>query len=80
MTTSLCIFEDKQYASLLPLTALRPVWDIRCGIFTLGEKIERAYARSNDPPELPDLPRTARTGGTPEPSGERAAGRLRACS
>jgi UDP-N-acetylglucosamine diphosphorylase / glucose-1-phosphate thymidylyltransferase / UDP-N-acetylgalactosamine diphosphorylase / glucosamine-1-phosphate N-acetyltransferase / galactosamine-1-phosphate N-acetyltransferase len=44
MTTSLGIFEDKQYASLLPLTALHPVWDIRCGIFTLGEKIERAYA------------------------------------
>jgi UDP-N-acetylglucosamine diphosphorylase / glucose-1-phosphate thymidylyltransferase / UDP-N-acetylgalactosamine diphosphorylase / glucosamine-1-phosphate N-acetyltransferase / galactosamine-1-phosphate N-acetyltransferase len=44
MTTSLCIFEDRQYASLLPLSALRPVWDIRCGIFTLGEKIERTYA------------------------------------
>ena len=43
MTASLCIFEDKQYATLLPITALRPVWDIRCGIFTLREKIERAY-------------------------------------
>ena len=43
MTASLCIFEDRQYATLLPITALRPVWDIRCGIFSLREKIERAY-------------------------------------
>jgi UDP-N-acetylglucosamine diphosphorylase / glucose-1-phosphate thymidylyltransferase / UDP-N-acetylgalactosamine diphosphorylase / glucosamine-1-phosphate N-acetyltransferase / galactosamine-1-phosphate N-acetyltransferase len=43
MTTTLCIFEDGQYANLLPLTALRPVWDIRCGILTLGQKIEHAW-------------------------------------
>lgn len=43
MTTSLCIFEDRQVTSLLPLTALRPVWDLRCGIQTLEQKILREY-------------------------------------
>ena len=39
----LCIFEDDGYANLLPLTFLRPVYDLRCGINTLREKITRAY-------------------------------------
>ncbi len=43
MTTTLCIFEDGQYANLLPLAALRPVWDLRCGILTLGQKIELTW-------------------------------------
>ncbi len=43
MTTTLCIFEDAQVANLLPLAALRPVWDIRCGILTLGQKIEHTW-------------------------------------
>jgi UDP-N-acetylglucosamine diphosphorylase/glucosamine-1-phosphate N-acetyltransferase len=43
MATTLCIFEDAEYAQLLPLAYLRPTWDLRCGILTLGEKIERAF-------------------------------------
>jgi UDP-N-acetylglucosamine diphosphorylase/glucosamine-1-phosphate N-acetyltransferase len=39
----LCIFEDEGYAHLLPLTYLRPVYELRCGIHTLKEKITRAY-------------------------------------
>ncbi len=46
MTTTLCIFEDGQYANLLPLAALRPVWDLRCGILTLGQKIEHSWPGS----------------------------------
>jgi len=43
MTTTLCVFEDPGYTQLLPLVYLRPTWDLRCGILTLGEKIERAF-------------------------------------
>lgn len=43
MAHTLCIFEDPEYAQLLPLVYLRPTWDLRCGILTLGEKIERAF-------------------------------------
>ncbi len=45
----LCIFEDEGYKNLLPLAYFRPVYDLRCGINTLREKIARAY---------PDLPLT----------------------
>jgi len=44
MATTLCIFEDPEYAQLLPLVYLRPTWDLRCGILTLGEKIERVFS------------------------------------
>jgi len=40
---NLCIFEDNGYTKLLPLTYLRPVYDLRCGINTIREKIVRAY-------------------------------------
>ncbi len=36
-----CIYEDNAYTSFLPLTHLRPVFDLRCGIFTLAERIDR---------------------------------------
>ncbi len=39
MRTSICIFEDEGYRNLLPLTYLRPSYDLRCGILTLREKI-----------------------------------------
>lgn len=39
----ICIFEDEYYRGLLPLTYLRPVYDLRCGQLTLREKIARAY-------------------------------------
>jgi UDP-N-acetylglucosamine diphosphorylase/glucosamine-1-phosphate N-acetyltransferase len=45
MVSTVCIFEDPQYANLLPLTYTRPVYDLRCGILTLREKIQRAYPK-----------------------------------
>src|SRR5689334_21673173 len=36
-----CIYEDNLSRNLLPLTALRPVFDLRCGASSLLEKIER---------------------------------------
>jgi len=39
MKTVICIFEDEGFSNLLPLTYLRPSYDLRCGILTLREKI-----------------------------------------
>jgi len=39
----LCIFEDEKYRNLYPLILLRPVYDLRCGILTLREKIRRVF-------------------------------------
>jgi UDP-N-acetylglucosamine diphosphorylase/glucosamine-1-phosphate N-acetyltransferase len=47
MSNTICIFEDPQYAQLLPMAYTRPVYDLRCGILTLREKIERAYPKAN---------------------------------
>jgi UDP-N-acetylglucosamine diphosphorylase/glucosamine-1-phosphate N-acetyltransferase len=43
MIESLCIFEDQNYRRLLPLTFMRPVYDLRCGILTLRGKIGRSF-------------------------------------
>ena len=43
MITRTCIFEDQFSRRLLPLVYTRPVYDLRCGILTLGEKIRRRY-------------------------------------
>jgi UDP-N-acetylglucosamine diphosphorylase/glucosamine-1-phosphate N-acetyltransferase len=40
---TLIIYEDEGYRKLLPLTYSRPVFDLRCGINTLREKIIREY-------------------------------------
>ncbi len=40
---ALCIFEDDQVANLLPLTYVRPAYDLRCGILTLREKLQHSY-------------------------------------
>jgi len=45
--SSICIFEDENYSKLLPLTWFHPVFDLRCGINTLFEKIKRCYPRTN---------------------------------
>jgi UDP-N-acetylglucosamine diphosphorylase/glucosamine-1-phosphate N-acetyltransferase len=42
----LCIFEDNFYRRLLPLVYFRPVYDLRCGILTLREKILRGYPKN----------------------------------
>jgi len=40
---SICIFEDKKYQQLQPLTYFRPVYHLRCGILSLHRKIRRNY-------------------------------------
>ncbi len=47
MVDSICIFEGIYYKRLLPLVYMRPEYDLRCGILTLREKIQRSY---------PDIP------------------------
>jgi UDP-N-acetylglucosamine diphosphorylase/glucosamine-1-phosphate N-acetyltransferase len=38
-----CVFEDDRHADLLPLVYCRPVYELRCGISSLLDKILRAY-------------------------------------
>ena len=44
----LAIFEDEAATNFLPLTWTRPVWELRCGIWTLREAIEEAYGHRAD--------------------------------
>jgi len=37
------LFEDERACDLYPLVYLRPVFDLRCGIFTLKEKVRRLF-------------------------------------
>lgn len=46
MKQIICLFEDEGYKNLLPLTYTRPVYDLRCGILTLGQKIIKYYPQS----------------------------------
>ncbi|MBN2571778.1 MAG: GlmU family protein [Ignavibacteriales bacterium] len=43
MADSICILEGIYYKRLLPLVYLRPTYDLRCGILTIREKIEKCY-------------------------------------
>ncbi|MCL5268795.1 MAG: GlmU family protein [Bacteroidetes bacterium] len=40
----ICIFEDEFYKKLMPLVHFRPVYDLKCGITSLREKIARSYS------------------------------------
>ena len=40
---NLCIYEDIEAQAFGPLTLLRPVFALRCGIFTLAEKLALAF-------------------------------------
>ncbi len=40
----LCLFEDELYANFLPLTYIRPVFDLRCGIQLIREKLTKRFA------------------------------------
>jgi UDP-N-acetylglucosamine diphosphorylase / glucose-1-phosphate thymidylyltransferase / UDP-N-acetylgalactosamine diphosphorylase / glucosamine-1-phosphate N-acetyltransferase / galactosamine-1-phosphate N-acetyltransferase len=42
-----CIFEDIHYRNFLPLAYLRPVYELRCGSFTLRENIESYMPRAS---------------------------------
>ncbi len=39
----ICIFEDEFYKKLLPLVHFRGVFDLKCGIYSLQQKIVRGY-------------------------------------
>ena len=39
---SFTLFADESQADLYPLTLTRPLFDLRCGIFTMREKWEKA--------------------------------------
>ena len=41
----ICIFEDNSYSDFEPLVYSRPVYDLRCGMDTLKEKIMRSYSK-----------------------------------
>lgn len=43
------IFEDSQYNDFFPVTLTRPVWDIRCGIFTIHYRYATLF-----PSQFPD--------------------------
>ncbi len=43
----ICIYEDRNYRKLLPLVYFRPVYDLRCGITLLREKILRCFTDAN---------------------------------
>ncbi len=43
MTDRICLFEDQYFRRLLPLVYTRPVYDLRCGMLTLREKIQKRY-------------------------------------
>lgn len=36
------LFEDEKYIQLLPLVYFRPVWELRCGVYLLEEKLRAA--------------------------------------
>jgi len=40
---AVCIFEDDGYKGFLPLTYSRAAFELRCGMFSLWEKIAREY-------------------------------------
>ena len=39
----LCVFEDELYTNFLPLTYLHPCFHLRCGLFTLAERITKVF-------------------------------------
>lgn len=43
MAGMISIFEDEHYSNLFPLVYFRPVFELKCGINSLKEKIERNY-------------------------------------
>lgn len=46
MPSDICIFEDEHYNRLYPLAWTRPVFELRCGIALLREKIARRFPQA----------------------------------
>ncbi len=47
MSIQICLFEDIYYSRLLPLVYFRPTFNLRCGIFSLKEKVQYSYPKAN---------------------------------
>lgn len=47
MKRTVCIFEDEGIVNFFPLTYTRPVYDLRCGVMTLREKILKRFSNHN---------------------------------
>jgi len=47
MNKTICIFEDEKYLQLNPLVYVRPVYDLKCGISNLKDKIIRNYPEAS---------------------------------
>ena len=45
MEQTILLFEDEGFQSLLPLTYTRTAADIRCGVYTLRERLRRLYGQ-----------------------------------
>lgn len=43
MEKNLCLFENNKFKKLLPLVYYRPVFELKCGIFSLLEKVKKYY-------------------------------------
>lgn len=46
MKQIICLFEDAGYQNLLPLVYTRPVYDLRCGILSIGEKVKLHFSKA----------------------------------
>lgn len=46
MALHICLFEDEFHSRLFPLVYFRPVYNLRCGIFSLREKVQHAYPKA----------------------------------
>ncbi|NUO80284.1 GlmU family protein [candidate division KSB1 bacterium] len=46
MTPTFCLFEDERSAQFYPLSLTRPVFDLRCGMTSLREKIARQFPQT----------------------------------
>lgn len=44
MNRSICLFEDEKWTDLNPLASFIPIYELRCGILTLKEKVEKHFA------------------------------------
>ena len=43
----ICIYEDSGYNNLLPMTYMRPVYDLFCGMASLQEKLVRSFPQAS---------------------------------
>ncbi|MFQ5641621.1 MAG: GlmU family protein [bacterium] len=46
MLHAICIFEDKSFSQLYPLSLTRPVFELRCGMSRLKDKMRRRFPKS----------------------------------